>query len=374
MTRRLTITLCTMLFPAPTLVLAVDAPFDVPWIGYDTAVYPEGIFPVASHSADFNSDGIPDLVTVSFGGTPWLSVLFGDGDGGYLPPTTYPLLIESADLAVADFDDDKDLDIVTADTGRFLEGVSVSLYENDGTGSFSFAGWFAMGNHGPYGITTGDFDGDGWPDVATANEAYIECNNTVSVLLNDGGSGFIAPHVYSISTCTHEIDSGDLDGDGAPELVIAHNTNKFTIMTNDGAGSFSPQPPLTGIVAGSIPQSPTAHIADIDLDGDNDLFFSNRDSGGVNNGALGLCATTAPARSPLLKSCRSTGTAAAPSTSTPRTSPATGGPTSSAPPGAAGSCSKATARADSAILEGSGRDMRLRSSRRPISIWMATST
>lgn len=262
--------------------------FDSPWIGYDTAVYPEGLYPVSSQSADFNGDGVPDLATVSFGGTAWLSILFGDGSGGYLAPETYPLLIESIDLVVADFDGDKDLDIVTSDTGRHWEGFSISLYLNDGTGHFTFADSFTIGNTGPSGITTADFNGDGWPDVATANDASIICNNTVSVLLNNSGNGFTGAQVYSISSCTNDIDSGDLNNDGSIDLVVAHETNRFTVMINDGEGGFTPQAPIMGITAGPIPQEPVVHIADIDLDGDRDVFFSNQDTGGVNNGAIGL--------------------------------------------------------------------------------------
>ncbi len=269
--------LAAALIVAPAF--AIDGPFDVPWIGYDTAAYPEGIFPVSSQSADFNGDGVPDLATVSLGGTAWMSVLMGDGTGGYAPPETYELLIESMDLAVADFDGDKDLDIVTTDTGRSWGGFSISLYRNDGTGNFTFGGSFTIGNTGPSGITTADFNGDGWPDVATANDASIVCNNTVSVLLNTTGNGFSAPQVYSITSCTNEIDSGDLNNDGSIDLVVAHETNKFTVMLNDGAGGFAPQAPITGITAGSIPQEPVVHIADIDLDGDRDVFFSNQDTG-----------------------------------------------------------------------------------------------
>ena len=278
--------LAAALIVAPAF--AIDGPFDVPWIGYDTAVYPEGIFPVSSQSADFNGDGVPDLATVSLGGTAWMSVLMGDGTGGYAPPETYELLIESMDLAVADFDGDKDLDIVTTDTGRSWGGFSISLYRNDGTGHFTFGGSFSMGNTGPSGITTADFNGDGWPDVATANDAYIVCNNTVSVLLNNNGNGFTGAQVYSISSCTNEIDSGDLNNDGLPDLVVAHESNRFTVMMNDGVGGFTSSQVVLGIVAGSIPQAPTAHIADVDLDGHNDIFFSNQDTGGVNAGAVGL--------------------------------------------------------------------------------------
>jgi hypothetical protein len=267
---------------------AIDVPFEVPWIGYDTAIYPEGIFPFSSQSADFDGDGAPDLATVSVGGTAFLSVLIGDGEGGYLPPVTTPLVIESSDLDVADFDGDGDLDIVTSDTGRFWEGSSVSLYRNDGAGVFSFANLYDIGDTGPVGIVAADFDGDGWPDVATANDAYIECNNTVSVLLNNGGNGFRSPRVYALSPCTNEIDAGDMNNDGFPDLVVAHERNRFTIMMNDRDGTFTPLAPVEGIPAGSIPEDPIVHVADVDLDGDNDVMFSNRDSGGVGNGAIGL--------------------------------------------------------------------------------------
>jgi hypothetical protein len=278
-------------FAAALLTGSAEAgvvPFDVPWIGYDTAVYPEGIFPLSSQSADLNADGVPDLATVSVGGTAWLSVLLGDGGGGYLPPTTYPLIIESMDLAVADFDGDDDLDIVTADTGRFWEGSSVSLYVNDGTGTFAYENSYSIGNFGPSGIAAADLDGDGWTDIATANDAYIECNNTVSVLMNNAGSGFQPADVYPIGSCTNEIDSGDLDGDGDVDLAIAHETNRFTTMMNDGEGGFAVSQVVEGIMAGSIPEDPTVHIADIDLDGHADIFFSNQNTGGVGAGAVGL--------------------------------------------------------------------------------------
>lgn len=261
--------------------------FDAPWIGYDTAVYPEGINPWSSRTADFNSDGFPDLATVSWNGTGYLSILMNDGKGGYEPPVTHELLLESLDLAVADFDGDGDIDIVTSDTGRFWEGISVSLWENDGSGSFSFTAWFDMGNNGPSGITAADFDGDGDVDVATANDEYIECNNTVSVLFNNGNGLFQNATVYSIDSCTRDITSGDLDGDGDPDLVVGHESNRFTVLWND-EGDFEADPSRTGVSVGSIPELPTVHLSDFDLDGDLDIFFSNRDTGGVGSGGLGF--------------------------------------------------------------------------------------
>ncbi len=262
--------------------------FDSPWIGYDTAVYPRGLFPWSARVADFNGDGAPDLAAASFGGQAWLSVLLADGEGGYLPFETIPIPLESLDLEVGDFDGDGDIDIVVCDTDRFWAGNSVSLYRNDGEGGFTSGGqWFA-GTTGPSGITAADFNGDGWMDVAMAFDAYIVSNNKAAVLLNNAGNGFQSPIVLTLNAGTRQIDSGDVDGDGDADFVVAHESNRFTVVTNQGGGVFVPEAPTLGIQAGSIPELPTVHLSDIDNDGDLDVFFSNRDSGGIGSGAIGL--------------------------------------------------------------------------------------
>ena len=99
--------------------------FDVPWIGYDTAVYPEGLWPYASVTADFNGDGVPDLAASAWDGTPWFSVLMGDGMGGFAPPQLYPLQLVSQDLVAEDFDRDGDVDLAIAESGPAGKGSSL---------------------------------------------------------------------------------------------------------------------------------------------------------------------------------------------------------------------------------------------------------
>ena len=267
--------------------LSAQEQFDVPWIGYDTAVYPEGLWPYSSEMADFDGDGNTDLASVSWGGSAWLSILFSDGQGHFLPPVLHPLQSESQDLVARDFDNDGDVDIAIAESGRFWEGIFVSLWSNNGQGEFNLAGYFLTGDDGPSGITAADFNQDGWMDVAVAHDDYITRDNSIAVMFNNQSGGFDTGVVYQIATGTNDLHSGDLDGDGDADIVVAHETNIWTRLRNDN-GRFQNLGTTDGITVGSIPEDPTIHIADVDLDGDADVMFSNIDSGGFGFGAIGL--------------------------------------------------------------------------------------
>ena len=62
----------------------------------------------------------------------------------------------------------------------------------------------------------GDFNGDGNADVAVANSFG---QTTVSVLYGNGDGTFAAPKVLSIGALPLDIQSGDFNGDGKPDLV-----------------------------------------------------------------------------------------------------------------------------------------------------------
>lgn len=258
---------------------------DAPWIAFETGAYPGGYEPRSSVMADFNGDSVPDLAVT---GTE-LSILLGDGEGGFISPQAIPLALVSFDLVSGDFDSDGDIDLVVCDTGSFREGRTVSWYANDGEAGFTLLGSFDAGNDAPADIAAADFDGDGLLDVAVAHDRYIEYASSAAVLLNDGENGFESPITIQLDVGTQAIAAGDIDGDGDPDLVVAHLTNKCTVIENEGA-AFLPGPVINGIASGAPPcLSPAVVLAEVDNDGDLDLLFSNIDSGGQNQpGAVGL--------------------------------------------------------------------------------------
>src|SRR5437870_397513 len=76
---------------------------------------------------------------------------------------------------------------------------------------------------GPVSVAIGDLNGDGKPDLATANET----SNTVSVLLGNGDGSFGVKTEYGTGGSAECVAIGDLNGDGKLDLATA-NTGSST--------------------------------------------------------------------------------------------------------------------------------------------------
>ena len=217
--------------------------------------------------ADLNGDGIPDLVN------DYIEVAFGKGGGKFKAPVYYPgdgagITIGENAVAVADLRNDGRIDVVAA-------GEHVSILLNDGKGILQDG----VKTTTPAGINcaaTGDFNGDGIPDLALSNGAAIE------IYLGTGKAAapFKAGATYPVQNPGCPV-AGDLNGDGILDLFVPSGPYL-------GAGSVIG---FLGNGDGTFQQGPSSPVASVqffvlgDFNGDGKLdYASNANLLALGNG------------------------------------------------------------------------------------------
>ncbi len=191
------------------------------------------------------------------------------------PKTDYATRRGPSSIFSADLDGDGYNDLAVANENS----SDVSVLLNNGDGTFAPKVDYGAGRR-PLSIFSADLDEDGDNDLAVANTG----SNNVSVLLNNG-DGTFAPKVdYHVGSWPESVFIADLDGDGANDLAVAnYYSHNVSILLNNGDGTFAPK---VDYAIGNSPES--FFIADLDGDGANDLAVTNPYSHNVsillNNG------------------------------------------------------------------------------------------
>ncbi len=226
-------------------------------------------------AADVNGDGTIDLLTAnSFANN--VGVLLGTGTGTFGTVTTYSTGTNSRPygIAVADVNGDGHPDLLTANGNTQTAGVLLGT----GTGTFAPVVTYSAGAYGqPYSIAAADVNGDGHLDLLTANYS----TNVVGVLLGTGTGTFGAVTNYNTGAGTGPsgIAVADVNSDGILDLVTSNQDNSTVgVMLGTGTGSF-PTVVTYSIGAASFPAS--VAVADVSGDGKPDLLTTNFIHGGV---------------------------------------------------------------------------------------------
>jgi VCBS repeat protein/type IX secretion system substrate protein/FG-GAP repeat protein len=138
---------------------------------------------------------------------------------------------------------------------------------------FSPATNFSVGIQ-PHCITSTDFNGDGFADLATANYN----SNNISVLLSTGTSSFIPVSNFTVGSGPISVSSADFNGDGFGDIATAnYGSNSVSVLLGTGTGSFGTAANFT---VGSTPYSVTS--ADFNGDGLADIATANYGSGNIS--------------------------------------------------------------------------------------------
>jgi len=259
-----------------------DGNHDLMLVGYDSTWFYEGdgtgsftnsvTYPWSLYNgctADLNADGHLDLVGITVDSSPYdgdsVVVMLGDGNENFtffwsLDDFPYGYNLNSA--VVDFFNDDACLDLCVS-----IEGGGANFLMGLGDGSFTtmpdvylagVSGWA-----GPYFCECGDFNEDGWTDVAAAGAGDMS-TAAVYILTNygDGTFGWLYSYYIGSGWDTSRISTADLDLDGHLDLIYSDAEGS---LQGNGDGSFGDQ----------LSSKPFNKYALLDIDQDTDIDFAD---------------------------------------------------------------------------------------------------
>lgn len=232
------------------------------YAGFGIQTLTTSLRPSASEGADFNRDGIIDIVVGSTGNSQ-INILLGDGAGGFDRGTAYTAGVSVRGVGILDIDCDGTDDVVTANRS----GDNLSIFVNLGAGTFGQAVSVEAGGAGETSCAVADANGDGIQDVFVGTYQSRE----IILLLGDGQGGLQFSARTSAGGTPWMLAVGDINGDGDVDVVAANSLRANAgVVTGDGRGGLNP---VVTYPTGTFPLA--IDVGDLDGDGDLDMVTSN---------------------------------------------------------------------------------------------------
>jgi hypothetical protein len=130
------------------------------------------------------------------------------------------------------------------------------------------------------GVTTADFNGDGWIDLYVSNDGHenqLWINQRDGTFMNMGPLSGAALSAHGLPKAGMGVDAGDIDNDGDEDLFVTNLTGEGNdLYVNDGTGTFEEQSAASGLGLGSLGFTGFgAAWFDIDNDGRLDTLIVN---------------------------------------------------------------------------------------------------
>jgi len=280
-----------------------------------------GSYGMGVATGDIDGDGDTDLYLTNFGPN---RMLRNRGDGTFEDITATSGtgdLRWSVPAVFFDFDRDGNLDLYVGNYVDLSPATRKACYSETGArdycGPAAFSGETDRLFHGKgdgtfedvtapaglgatpaptLGAITGDFNGDGWPDLYVANDGasnFLWINQGDGTFGDQALLGGCALNTDGLPEAGMGVDAGDFDGDGDEDIFLAHLTRETnTLYRNGGGGLFTDISRPAGLAGPSLDKTAFgAQWIDIDNDGRLDLLTAN--------GAVKTIEALAKARDPF---------------------------------------------------------------------------
>ncbi|PSQ97135.1 MAG: hypothetical protein BRD55_04325, partial [Bacteroidetes bacterium SW_9_63_38] len=224
---------------------------------------------------DFDNDGDLDLVVAgdSSGTTNRKTSIYEndvENNNGFSRVGAGLTSVDNADVAWGDYNGDGNLDVIV--TGYTGSGAMTELYGGDGTGTFTSPIGTGLVEVRNSSVDWADYNGDGHLDLVLSGQSGS--GDTTQVYRNEGGGSFAPADAGLVDVEKGEVDWGDYDNDGRPDLAVAGTDGSFryaNVYRNEGGGTFTKVIGLTGV------ENAAAQWGDYDNDGLLDLAISGKD-------------------------------------------------------------------------------------------------
>ncbi|HKD80943.1 MAG TPA: FG-GAP-like repeat-containing protein [Candidatus Angelobacter sp.] len=228
-----------------------------------------GAGPMGVIAADVNADGWLDLVTVTKGG-PEALVFMNDHKGGFEKPVSYKVSPSPYHLTARDINGDGSVDLMMTN----LESDRGTILLNNGDGTFSEKQEFPLllAKALVADVFSPVVDpglNKGFPGIITVNTA----SDDISIFLSDGMGQFKQPIKVSVGATPTDQVVGDFNADGFPDVAVTLDGGKVAVLLND-ADNKGGVHKVAEIQVGDNPTSPI--LGDFNEDGTLDMIVANQ--------------------------------------------------------------------------------------------------